>query len=82
VEAVTDCPACRANTRRSRDLDVLFRQVAEEREAHRIAVEDHERATHRIQPPRPWEPAPAVAVAWQSGDGVSYTFAPAPDGAA
>jgi hypothetical protein len=77
-----DCPTCRANTQRSRDLEVLFRQVAEDREAHRIAVEDHEAATHRIQPPRTWEPAPAVAVTWSSPDGVSYTFADRPDGAA
>jgi hypothetical protein len=62
-----DCPTCRANTQRSRDLEVLFRQVAEDREAH------------RIQPPRTWEPAPAVAVTWSSSDGVSYTFAPAPE---
>jgi hypothetical protein len=80
--APPDCPTCRANTRRSRDLDVLFRQVAEEREAHRIAAEAHERDAHRIQPPRAWEPAPAVAVTWSSPDGVSYTFADRPDGAA
>jgi hypothetical protein len=51
----------------------------DDEQATRRAYEDHEAATHRIQPPRAWEPAPAVAVTWSSSDGVSYTFAPPPE---
>jgi hypothetical protein len=79
---VTDCPTCHAASQLTRDTLTTLIRAHEDHDAARRAQEDHEAAAHRIQPPRAWEPEPAVAVTWQSSDGVSYTFADAPDGAA
>jgi hypothetical protein len=76
---VTDCPTCALLIAAARDARVRRSHAEDDVIATQRAVEDHEAATHRIQPPRAWEPAPAVAVTWSSSDGVSYTFAPAPE---
>ena len=79
---MTDCPDCIRLIADARDARVRRSHAEDDVIATQRAYEDHEASAHRIQPPRAWEPAPAVAVAWQSGDGVSYTFAPDPDGGA
>lgn len=76
---MTDCPTCHRLKAAARDALTRLHHAMDDEQATRRAYEDHEASAHRIQPPRAWEPAPAVAVAWQSGDGVSYTFAPAPE---
>jgi hypothetical protein len=77
MSSIDDCPTCRDLIRAARDARVRRLHAEDDVIATQRAVEAHEAATHRIQPPRAWEPAPAVT--WSSSDGVSYTFAPAPE---
>ena len=76
-----NCDACTDLLAAARDARVRLHHAADEEQARRRAYEDHE-ATHGWQPMRRWEDAPPVAVTWQSGEGVSYTFAPGPEDAA
>jgi len=75
----TDCPDCIRLRHAARDARVRRSHAEDDAIATQRAYEDHEASAHRIQPPRAWEPAPAVAVTWSSHEGVSYTFAPAPE---
>ena len=77
---MTDCADCADLIAATRDARVRRLHAEDDVIATQRAYENHEAAAHRIQPPRAWEPAPRVAVAWQNSDGVSYTFAPDPDG--
>ena len=77
---MTDCPDCDRLRHDAWSARVRLREAADDEQATRRAYHDHEADAHPIAAPAPWTPDPPVAVIGMDSTGVTYTFAPAPEG--